>query len=186
MAKQIDVLALADYRPSGPRPDVWAEFDSEEKKEKLGIKDLTVQGQADILDVNKLVVRMTPAQIQELAAKHAAKAQYGVDQSKMSLRDLMLEAQKMKGSFLELPAVVREYFGNDEFSYHEFLAKNKDNKYAISELHAEITGSESFKRQLELQKQRDADEQNAILQKRESEVSILAEVLKKAGVSEPK
>lgn len=161
---------------NGYNPDAcWGEFDTHEKKEKLGIKDHTVQGFGDLLDVNKLMERITPDQLRDLKLKHE-KAQYGV-QSNDTMRDVMMKAQLLVKDFKDLPAMVREHFKNDEFLYLDILHKEKDNKYFLGELMAEITGSESYKQQVEALKRKDEEDAKAILLQQQSLAGIIKDAL---------
>lgn len=164
----------------GYNPDVcWQEFDTIEKREALGSKDLTVQGFGDLLDVNKLVTRITPEQLISLKAKHGM-AKYGI-QSNDTIRDVLLKTQALNSDFKELPADIREYFKNDEFLYLEFLNKNSDNKYALSELAAEITGSADFKERIELAKQKEKNDQERLLNREKSLANSIASAIKESS-----
>lgn len=180
MAKQ-RILPLSEMATQDPI-NVWEEYHDDDpkkceaKRNALGIKDLTVQGFSDLLDVSKMVSRMSPQQLKDLAAK-SLNAKYGV-QNNDSLRDVLVKSQGLKTDFMELPALVRAQFKNDEFAYYDFLEKNSDNPYAIPELLVKITDSDFYKMQLDQLKAKDEAQKTQILEQNQSLAQQIANALK--------
>lgn len=131
---------------------------------------------ADILDINKLVKKITPEQIRALREKQM-NGNYGI-QSSETIRDVLSKAQELRKDFSTLPALLREHFKNDEFSYYDFLEKNKENKYALNELQAEISKSKSYKDALDHLKNLEKNKEMQDLEVKNALQNMLKDALK--------
>lgn len=158
---------------------VWGMYSGPEGKrqlEALGLKCPVVDGFQDMLDLNKLVPRMTPESMLELKAKQEASDKYGI-QDNSNIRDVFIKVQSMKKDFSELPAIVKDHFNNDEFLYFDFLAANKENKYVLGELITEISGSDSVKRQLDALKRQEENKKTQELSNKDKLLEAIKEVI---------
>lgn len=143
---------------------------------KLGLKSPVVQGFKDMLDLNKLIKRITPEQVKALKEKQLT-GNYGI-QNDMTIRDVLLQSKQLTKDFMQLPSIIREKFNNDEFLYQDFLQKNKDNKYALPELYKEITGSESIQRMIDKAKYLEEKQKEIQLNKDKQLAEQIAAALK--------
>lgn len=138
---------------------VYGKYTKEELQNKHGLKSPVIQGFHDMLDLNKLIKRVTPEQIKALKEKQL-NGNYG-QQDNSTMRDILLQSAKLQKDFKQLPAYLKEHFKNNEFDYHKFLTDNSDNKYALAELQAELSNSDSMKRFIEKQKFLEKESQKA-------------------------
>lgn len=101
-------------------------------------KLLTPKGFEKVTDINEIMRQMTKQRMDELSK---LQRDYGT-QSTDTLRDTLQKIQSIAKDFSELPAVIRDYFSNDELKYHYYLHENRKEKHAIRDLYEELTKSE--------------------------------------------
>lgn len=155
---------------------VMGRYTREQLQKEFGLKSPVVQGFHDVLDLNKLIRKITPEQIKKLKEKQL-NGNYGMQQDE-TIRDVLLKSKELTKSFMDLPAIVREKFSNDEFLYQDFLENNKDNKYALAELFQELSGSEEVKRMIEKSKMLEEAQKEIELNKQKELGKAIAEALK--------
>lgn len=158
------------------RERVSKQLNRQHLKENCGLKSPVVQGFKDMLDLNKLIKRITPEQVKKLKEQQLS-GNYGI-QNDMTIRDVLLQSKKLTKDFMSLPAVVREKFGNDEFAYQDFLQKNKDNKYALPELYQSITDSDELKRHIDKVKKIEQQKADQISSTNKALAKEIADALK--------
>ena len=149
-----------------------------EELEKLGAKNITVQGMQEMLDINKLVKRITPEMVKALREKQL-NGNYGVQEND-TIREVLIKANALQKDFASLPALVREHFGNDEFEYNRFITANKNDKYALVNLAKDITKSEKYSLAVAELKKQDKAAQDAILQKQKELADLIKEAVNPA------